>query len=115
MKLNAAHRVVVYIVHVNLLGEKTSNAQKNVQALVVAVKVDDLETNDEKTQQGKTQLIWHTGIRKLPGCRILQIIGHSYADLTSYRCFLSAVTLALILALSMSVTILGLPCSHMVP
>jgi len=26
MKLNAAHRVVVYIVHVNLLGEKTSNA-----------------------------------------------------------------------------------------
>jgi hypothetical protein len=53
-----------------------------MQALVVAVKIDDIETNDEKTKYSKIPLIWHTGIRQLPDCSILQIFRYTYANLT---------------------------------
>ena len=50
LKLNGAHRILVYANDVNILGGSVHTVEKNKEALVVASKETGLEVNADKTK-----------------------------------------------------------------
>jgi hypothetical protein len=50
LKLNGAHKLLVYADDINILGGSIHTVKKNTEALVVATKQNGLEVNAEKTK-----------------------------------------------------------------
>jgi hypothetical protein len=50
LKLNGAHKLLVYADEINILGGSIHTVKKNTEALVVATKQNGLEVNAEKTK-----------------------------------------------------------------